>query len=212
MKCNYTIILFKNKVRYKTFKKFESYKRANAFYEKKLSDSKNVFFEVQIENDEKVEFEIALVEKNSKKDLKLFKTDMLGRNIEILSDDENMTIIKIDNFNMSEKIFHVDMKKRVDCDFFIKTFLKSKDLKMISKLNNKIIVQENDDVNLFTLKNSDEANRFLDNLQIKLMDTKNSSCLIVKDVDTAQKKYLYNFLKNRGYNEKMLYRKSTTHS
>jgi hypothetical protein len=211
MKNNYTIILFKNKVRYKILRTYSNFKKAETFYNKKIEENKNVFFEKQIINTKKINFEIALVEKNSKKIQTLFKTDSLGRNIPIKSDEENLKIIKIDEFLIEEKIFFINDKNKIKTSLFIQTFLKGNNLKMLSKLNNKIVLQEDENVKLFSLKTNDDANRFLDSLRIKLKEMNIMNCIIVKDTDTSQKKFLYNFLEEKGYDKKMLYRKSTTH-
>lgn len=212
MKDNYTIILFKNKVRYKIFKKYERFKKAEEFYKKLLKESEDNFFNVETEKNSPVSFELAIVEKNSKKIIPLFKVDSLGRNIKISSDNQDYTIIKIEPYKLSEKIFHIDSKKNFSPDEIITKFLKGDNLKMISKLNNKIVIQDDDKFNLFSLKNEPDALRFMDSLQSKLISLKKNNCLFVSDSDVSQKKYLYNLLEENGYNKKMLYRKTTTHS
>lgn len=79
---------------------------------------------------------------------------------------------------------------------------------MISKINNKIVVQNDLDINLFSCKTDEESERFLTNLQ-SVSEFKNF--MVVFDVSSAQKKYLYGILSEMGFDKKMLYRKSTTH-
>ena len=81
----------------------------------------------------------------------------------------------------------------------------------MSKLNNKIIVQNDDKINLFTFKNDDDSSRFIDNLSSYFMDIKRMDCMFVKDYDTHQRKYLYDILVERGYPKSYLFRHSTTH-
>ena len=83
--------------------------------------------------------------------------------------------------------------------------------KMISKLNNKIVLQEDDNFKLFTLKNVYDSDRFIDTLSDILIKEKRSNVLLVKDVSTAQRKYLYNLLVEKGYPKSYLLRYSTTH-
>jgi hypothetical protein len=211
MKDNYTIILFKNKVRYKIFKKFITFKKADKYYNGLLKINQDVFFGVETECAKPVEFELALVEKYSKKIVPLFKTDPLGRNIPVKSDNDEFTIIKLEPYKLPEKIFHIDSKLRMDCNDIVKKFLRGDGLKMISKLNNKIIIQDEDKFNLFSLKTDSDAVRFIDNLQNKLLSSGKNNCLFVKDTDISQKKYLYKILEEKGYNKKMLYRTTTTH-
>jgi hypothetical protein len=209
---NYTIILFKNKVRYKILKNYKTYKNAENFYNNKIKENESIFFGVETENGRPVHYEIALMEKFSKKQIPLFKTDPLGRNIPIKSDDNELTIIKLDDFKIPEKIFHIDSKTKIDSNLVISKFLRGDNLKMISKLNNKIIIQDEDIFNLFSLKNESDADRFLSELQNNLITKGKKNYLMVRDTDTSQKKYLYNLLEQNGYNKKMLYRKTTTHS
>jgi hypothetical protein len=121
-----------------------------------------------------------LVEKFSKKQVPLFKTDPLGRNITIKSDDEDLTIIKLNDYKICEKIFHINTKKKIKPETFITKFLKGDELKMISKLNNKVIIQNEDEYNLFSLKNVADADRFLKELQLNLMSINKKNCLIIK--------------------------------
>jgi hypothetical protein len=211
MKDNYTIILFKNKVRYKILKKYITFKKADKYYNDLLKKNQDVFFGVETECAKPVEFELALVEKHSKKIIPLFKTDPLGRNIPVKSDNDEFTIIKLESYKLPEKIFHIDSKTRMDCNDVVKKFIKGEGLKMISKLNNKVIIQDEDKFNLFSLKTDSDAIRFIDNLQNKLLSSGKNNCLFVKDTDMSQKKYLYEMLEDKGYNKKMLYRTTTTH-
>jgi len=211
MKDNYTIILFKNKVRYKILKKYITFKKAEKYYNDLLKKNQDVFFGVETECAKPVEFELALIEKYSNKIIPLFKTDPLGRNIPIKSDNDEFTIIKLEPYKLPEKIFHIDKKSRMDCNDVVKKFLNGDVLKMISKLNNKIIIQDEDKFNLFSLKSDSDATRFIDNLQNKLLSSGKNNCLFVKDTDKAQKKYLYEMLEEKGYDKKMLYRVTTTH-
>ena len=82
---------------------------------------------------------------------------------------------------------------------------------MISKLNNKVIVQNDDNYNLFTLKNDDDSSRLLDNLSENFISQKRSDCMFVKDYSTAQRKYLYLILSEKGFPKTYLFRQSTTH-
>ena len=90
--------------------------------------------------------------------------------------------------------------------------MKSDGLKMISVLNNKIVVQNDDDVKLFSCKNDTESSRFIDSLSLYFFKIKRGDCLFIKDSSTPQRKYLYSLLESKGYDKKVLYRKFTTYS
>jgi hypothetical protein len=208
---NYLIVLFKNKERYKIIKKYRTYKNSFNFYTLKLKESESVVFDVQTENGRVVNYEIALIEKTSEKLLPIFKTDELGRNLSIELNDPNFGILKIEKYNIPEKIYHIDKKVKLSASKVISTFLKGDSLKLVSKLNNKIIIQDDDRYNIFSLKSISDADRFLDCLERYMIDNDKKNCLIVKDSSIEQKKYLYEVLTNLGYDKQMLYRTSTTH-
>jgi hypothetical protein len=211
MNNNYTIILFKNKERYKIIKNYKTYKNALPFFNSKVKESNEVVFDVQTENGRDVNYEIALIEKTSEKLFPIYRTDEMGRNIPVQLNDPNYAILKIEKYNIPEKVFHISKKQKISSEKLINTYLKGDSLKLVSKLNNKIIIQDEDIYNLFSLKSIYDADRFLINLEKYMMSNNKSNCLIVKDSSREQKKYLYEILTNLGYNKSMLYRTSTTH-
>lgn len=95
--------------------------------------------------------------------------------------------------------------------FFVKKFLNGSGLKLISKINNKIVLQNDDLIEIFSLKTSEDCERFSEILQDYLFSNNKTDCLLVKDVSKAQKKYLYELLEKKGINKSFLYRTSTTY-
>jgi hypothetical protein len=81
---------------------------------------------------------------------------------------------------------------------------------MISVLNNKIVLQEDEKIHLFTLKSENESSRFVDSLSLYFFKIKRGDCLFVKDYSIAQRKSLYKLLESSGIDKKILYRKFTT--
>ena len=110
-----------------------------------------------------------------------------------------------------EKIFDLQKKEKIDIDYFIKTYLKKDGIKLVSGLNNKVIVQNNDKVSLFSLKNEDETSRFLDSISSYFFKQKRGDCIFVKDNSSAQRKYLFEMLSSMGIDKKILYKKFTEH-
>lgn len=210
MDYNYEIILFKNKRKKKSVKKFITHKRALEYYNKLIEKSKNVLFEVQYENGFKSEFEIGILERNSKQDTLMIR-DNYGRNLKVELDDDTFKIIKIDNYFIEEEFWDYTHKKKIDTHVFIKNYLMDDGLKLISKLNNKVIVQNDEKVNLFTFKTDDDSSRFMDTLYEHFKEIKKFDCMIVKDTSTAQRKYLYDILMKEGFTRTYLFRQITTH-
>jgi hypothetical protein len=58
---NFTIVLFKNKVKKRIIKKFKTKARATKFYKDLIDENKKVFFGVETENGKQCKYEIALV-------------------------------------------------------------------------------------------------------------------------------------------------------
>jgi hypothetical protein len=208
---NYIVVLFKNKHKKKILKRFITEERAYGFFSKMIKKSEDIIFGVNYENGKKVEYEIAVIQKSSKSNIPTYLTDNLGRNIRIKLEDNDMIISQIKPYKKEEKIFDLKTNRKITVPEFIKKYLKTDTLKVISVLNNKIIVQKDDDINLFSLKNEDESLRFLTCLSNHFFKTKRSDCLFVNDTSTPQKKYLLNLLENNGFDKKILYRKHTTH-
>ena len=203
-------MLFRNKRQYKVIKKCKQYKTALDFFNKKKLESDSVLFEKQYQNGFKFEYELAILV-NEKKSGVTYKKDNIGRNIPIIIDDNNYSVSDIIDFKIEETIVKIGSKDRFSLQQLANIYLKGTSIKLISKLNNKIIIQDDDNFILFSCKCDDDAGRFINNLENYLIDNNIVSAIIVRDKDVAQKKYLYKMFESLGYNKDMLYRKSTTH-
>lgn len=207
---NYYIVLFKNKQKRKIINKFKTLNRAKKYYDNLLQISDDVFFERQTENGDKCEYELALME-NTKDNTNLYIKDNLGRTIKVETDDDNLSIKNISKYKIEEGFVDYSNKNKIFYNDFEKKYLKRDGLKLISKLNNKMIFQRDDEINLFTFKCEDDCEIFLENLVNKFQKEKRMDCLIVKDSSKPQKKYLYNLLVEKGFPIDYLQRYSTTH-
>ena len=205
----YLVVLFKNKEKKKIIKKFKTYERAKAFFSKKIKTNENVFNK-QVENGEFVEFELGILEKDSKNFDILYKRDSLGRQIKINLEDPDYKIIELSDYNMEELIYDVNKNKKITFNQFIKQYLSKSNIKLLSKINNKVVVQEDDKFNLFSLKCDSDCHRFLIYLRNYLIAEGRTDCIVVFDVSVPQKKYLYDLLESKGISRSALYRKSTT--
>jgi hypothetical protein len=209
---NYLVVLFKNKLKKKIIKKFVTLKKAKLFYDKKMSESNDVIFEVIIETGKPCTYELGIIEMSSKQLVPVYITDEMGRSKKVKLEDEGMTLFQINPYKKEETIFDIQNNKKIVIQDFIKRYLRSDGLKMISVLNNKIVVQNDDNVKLFSCKNDNESSRFIDSLSLYFFKIKRGDCLFIKDSSTPQRKYLYSLLESKGYDKKVLYRKFTTYS
>jgi len=207
---NYLVVLFKNKKRKKIINKFVTFSRAKQYYDNLLKESNDVLFNVEVENGVDTRYELGLIEMSTNQLIPIYMTDEYGRSSKVKLEGDGMTLFKIDYYKKEETIYDISKKKKITSQQLIKTYLKGDGLKMISSLNNKIIVQEDEKIHLFTLKTESEASRFIDCLSLHFFKTKRGDCLFVKDHSSAQRKYLFNMLESYGIDKKKLYRKFTS--
>jgi hypothetical protein len=207
---NYLVVLFKDKKRKRIIKKFITHKKAKLFYDGLMKDSNEVIFNTEVENGKECKYELGLVEMSSNQLIPVYMTDEFGRSVKVKLEEDGMTLFQIAPYKKEELIYDIERKKKITTKEFISRYLKGTGMKMISSLNNKIIVQEEEKVALFTLKSESESQRFIDCLSSHFFKTKRGDCLFVKDNSTPQKKYLYDLLESKGISKKILYRKFTS--
>lgn len=207
---NYLVVVFKNKERKKIINKFKTKERANLFFDKLIEENQSVIFETMVENAKPCSYELSILERKNDNFDKMFVKDELGRQVLVNLDDPDYKIVKVVRYKIPEKIYDVDKKTKITMDIFIKSYLPKNSVKLISRLNNKVVLQNDDDVKLFSLKDENESKRFLDSLNEFLISQQRIDCIIVSEASKAQKKYLYDILSKKGISKQSLYRRSTT--
>ena len=205
----YLIVLFKNKERKKIIKKFKTLDRAKKFYESKINDN-GIYFDKKVENGKNCNFELALVETDPDEFENYFIKDDLGRQVKIETDDSRYKIMKISNYKIEDFIYDIQKNKRLNFITFIRNYIPREGIKLVSKLNNKVVIQNDENFFLFSLKSEDESKRFLTVLEDYMLSNNRMDCIIVSDDSNRQKKYLYELLNSKGISKSMLYKKSTT--
>ena len=208
---NYIVVLFKNKIRKRIIKKFITYNKAINFFEKLKKENDEIIFNKLVENTKNCEYELSLIEYSSNRLIPIYLTDEMGRNIKVKIEDDNLTIVKIIPYKIEDAIYDLQKKQKITTQKFLKSYLTGDGLKMISVLNNKIILQKDDEVSIFSLKSESESSRFVDCLSLYFFKIKRGDCLFIKDYSSPQRKYLYSLLESKGFDKKILYRKFTTH-
>jgi len=208
---NYLVVLFKNKKKKRIIKKFITLKMAKSFYEKKVRESSEVIFDVEVENGKPCNYEIGLVELSSQQLVPVYITDEMGRNVKVKLEENGMTLFQINSYKKEELIYDLQKKKKINTQDLIRSYLRGDGVKMVSSLNNKIVIQKDVDLWLFSVKNENESKRFIDCLSSHFFKIKKGDCILVKDSSSAQKKYLFDLLEERGIDKKILYRKFTTY-
>ena len=206
---NYMVVLFKNKTKKKIIKKFITFKRAKSFYDNLVKESNDVIFNVEVEAGKECKYEIGLVEMSSKQLVPVYITDEFGRSIKVKLNEDDMTLFQINPYKKEELIYDIKEGKKITVQELIKKYLRGDGLKMMSVLNNKIVVQEEEKLNLFTLKTEKESSRLVDCLSLYFFKIKRGDCLFIKDYSSTQRKYLYSLLESNGFSKRVLYRKFT---
>jgi hypothetical protein len=207
----YLIVLFKNKERKKVLNKFKTLEKANQYFNKLVKSNNEVKFPVMFENGKSCKYEIGFLESGSTNFDLYFIKDELGRQIKVDIDDPNYRLTKILDFRIEEFLYDVNLKEKISFNIFIKKYLPKSGIKLLSKLNNKIAIQNDNDINLVSLKSIDECDRFMDILESYLIENGRLDCILVKDTSKQQKKYLYDVLESKGIDKSSLYRRFTTY-
>jgi hypothetical protein len=208
---NYIIVLFKNKSKKKIINKFITSNKAKKFYDELIEESNSVIFPKEFENGEQSNFELGLLTKTTDSLFPIYTTDELGRRIKVQLEDPEWRIIKITPYNIEEELYDIQLGKKITTPELIRKYLKQEGIKMVSKLNNKIVVQKDEDVKLFSLKNEYDSHRFIETVSQHFLSKNRIDTMFISDASSAQKKYLYSLLESKGIDKKVLYRKSTTH-
>jgi hypothetical protein len=209
---NYIIVLFKNKKKKKIIKRYNSEKKAIEKYKSLLKLNESIIFDKVIENATDSEYELGLLTNQTNIQETITIKDRYGRNKTVNLENPDYVFLNMVPYKVEEKLYDWQKKEKIKFDYFLNHYLKTKNLKNIFTLNNKICVQEDDSVNVFSLKDSFESDRFLDILQNYFIDNKRSDGIFVRDVSNAQRKWLYGLLKEKGFDINRLYRLKTTFS
>jgi predicted transcriptional regulator with HTH domain len=209
---NFKIVLFKNKVRKKIIKTFITFNKAQEFFKKYKKDNESIVFHKEFANGEESQYEIGLIHIGKGSEGNVYLKDEYGRNIKVALENKEMSIIEICPVKIEEFLYDYQTKKKISLNRILKTYLKGKGIKLISGLNNKVIVQEEDNFNILITKSEKECDRFLETLSNLFFKEKRIDCIVVKDNSIAQRKYLYSLLESKGYDKQFLYRKSTFNS
>lgn len=208
---NYLIVLFKNKKKKRIINKFITLSRAKNQYKELLSESNDVIFDVLVENGKEAKFELGLIQMSVNQSSPVYMLDDFGRNIKVKLEDGNMSILELSPYREEELIYDIKKKTKITSQEFIKKYLRGNTLKMVSVLNNKVILQKDEEIDLFSLKNESECSRFVDCLSKYFFKIKRGDCLFIQDCSSPQRKYLYGLLESNGFDKKVLYRKFTTY-
>jgi hypothetical protein len=211
MSNNFLVVLFKNRKRKKIIKRFSTEKRAYKYFDSLIGNNQ-VEFEKKVENATEVDYELGLLTSTTNVQKSLFTTDEMGRNNPVNLDNSEYVFLEIKKYKIEETIFDWQTSNKITLNEIIETYCKTKELKNIFTLNNKICIQINEDVFAFSLKDKEESYRLLESFQNYFIQKSRTDAMFVRDISIAQRKWIYNLLEEKGFDKKRLYRLKTTFS
>ncbi len=151
-------------------------------------------------------YELALIFPNNRWSTKTFVRDSLGRTIEAKMEDEKFRIKEIIPYWKEELIYDFQKKEHVRYHIMLEEIMGISEIGQIFTLNNKLFVQNENDIRLYGNKNIKDAERLFDLVREDLLKKKKSNFIFVKDVTTAQRKLLYTLLESKGFKRTELFR------
>lgn len=206
-KGKYFIVLFCNKKRVSILYRCMSKNTIYEYWREYRTQQKPPYIKLQGgKRSQELNFELALIFPNNRWVKKTWVKDSLGRNQEALIEDEKFRIKEIIPYWKEELIYDYQSKKRIRYHEMMNQILPITDIAQIFTLNNKIFVQIENDIKLFGSKNLKDNERLFGILKEELINKKRGNFLFIKDIDTHQRKLLYNLLESKGYKRSELFR------
>ncbi len=208
LETKYQIVLFNNQSKKRIMATSRIYNNINKKF-KEIHKKSNVIFPTKFNKKKECEFELALLCIGKCKKSPLHKRDRLGRLTEVKIKTGKYQIIKLVDFEVEEKIYDHQLKRRLTFLEIFDRYLNTKSVSQLYTLNNKFIIQNYENFNLFSLKNVSESSRFLGCIKTYFNKIKKFNCLISRDLSTIQRKELYNILEKKGFDRALLYKHYT---
>ena len=204
----YHIILFNNKRKKKLLFSSNLRKTVNQKY-KELKKKTNPIFPLKILNRENCSFEIALVERKSGKETGKLKKDDVGRWTRNIIKNQDYQLIEVCEHQVEGTLYDHQTTSRITTQELLGNYLPNSEMCQLFSLNNKIVMQKEDEFSLFSLKTVGESKRFMESMSSYFRSEGITHCLLVRDFSTVQRKQLYNILENKGFKKALLYKHYT---
>lgn len=151
-------------------------------------------------------YELALIFPNNRWATATYVRDSLGRNIEAKIEDNKYRIKEIIPYWKEELIYDLANKKRIRYHEMLEYILTIQEIAQIFTLNNKLFVQIENDIRMFGNKNIMDADRLFELVRRDLIKKKRGNFIFVKDINTHQRKALYEMLESKGFKRTELFR------
>lgn len=203
----YSIVLFCNKKRVKVLYSCQKRTTVHDYWSEFKTQKRPRFLKQQTsKRNQEALYELALIYPNNRWATKTYVKDSIGRLIEAKIEDNKFRIKEIIPYWKEELIYDFQIKKRIRYHEMFEDILKINDIGQIFTLNNKLFVQNENDIRLYGNKNVNDAERLFELIREDLLKKKKGNFIFVKDVTTAQRKILYALLESKGFKRSELFR------
>jgi hypothetical protein len=203
----YFIVLFCNKKRVKILYRCQKKATVYDYWHEYKTEKKPRFVKTQNrKRNNEVVYELALIFPNNRWATKTFVKDSLGRLIEAKYEDDKFRIKEIIPYWKEELIYDLQKKTRVRYHEILEQIMSINEIGQIFTLNNKLFVQNDDNILLFGNKNIRDSKRLFELIREDVLRKKKGNFIFVKDVSTAQRKILYQLLESKGFKKSELFR------
>jgi len=203
----YKIVLFRNGERNKVFFSSNSKKSILKKYSQLIEEKKPKFITEYISR-KKVMFELGVVTL-LETEKEVYSKDELGRVKKVELGDSEYNILKMVPYWKEELIYDHTTKSKIKFNSLLNDYLSDSKFKQIFTLHNKLIIQNEDVFNVFSLKTVQDCLRLLTVIELNFIDNGRFDCLLVSDNSTVQRKQLYDLLENYGFSRKFLRKQYT---
>ncbi len=203
----YFIVLFCNKKRVKILYRCQKKNTVYDYWHEYKTQKKPRFLKTQNrKRNNDVIYEIALIFPNTRWSTKTYVKDSLGRLVEAKFEDEKFRIKEIIPYWKEELIYDFQKKERIRYHELLEQIMSISEIGQIFTLNNKLFVQNENDILLFGNKNIKDSKRLFELIREDVLKKKKGNFIFVKDVSTAQRKILYKLLESKGFKRSELFR------
>lgn len=203
----YFIVLFCNKkkvrILYKCMKRLTVYD----FWREFKTEKKPPFIKLRGgKRNQDLIYELVLIFPNNRWATKTFIRDSLGRNVEAKMENDKFRIKEMFPYWEEELIYDFQTKKRIRYHQMMEQITPIQDIAQIFTLNNKLLVQVENNILMFGNKNIFDSERLFEIVKDDLLKRKRGNYIFIKDITTHQRKLLYDMLESKGFKRTELFR------
>ena len=203
----YFIVLFSNKKRVKILYRCMTRNTVYEYWREFKTEKKPPYVKQQGgKRNQELVFELALVFPNNRWATTTWVKDSLGRNEPALIEGDKFRIKEIIPYWKEELIYDFQKKERIRYHELLEQIISINEIGQIFTLNNKLFVQNDDNILLFGNKNIRDAKRLFELVREDVLKKKKGNFIFIKDVSTAQRKLLYQLLESKGFKKSELFR------